>query len=140
MDWLCVEAAAFFLVEKDDGVGGEVFALGGGDGGWRRPLLRERLEWCRLRFAREISASVLPLARTRKPKSLRRRVSRLSDQVFWCSPGGLVSQYPAKAKCGGVREGRRRRGSCCCRSRWRLRCGLIGGRVLLGCCARIARR
>ena len=27
-----VEAAAFFLIEKDDGVGGEVFALGGGDG------------------------------------------------------------------------------------------------------------
>lgn len=44
------------------------------------------------RLAREISASVLPLARTRKPKPLRRRMSRLPIQVLWCAPGGLVSQ------------------------------------------------
>ena len=29
---ICVEAAAFFLIEKDDGVGGEVFATCGCDG------------------------------------------------------------------------------------------------------------
>ena len=31
-------------------------------------------------------------ANTRKPKSFFRRASRLPCQLFWCSPGGLVSQ------------------------------------------------
>ena len=87
-----VEAAAFFLIEKEDGVGGEVFALGGGDGCGGVFVLRASAGvvpgvW-RGRFRRR----VWPLARTRKPKLLRRRMSRLPSQVLVRSPGGLVSQ------------------------------------------------
>ena len=42
-----VEPAAFFLIEKEDGVGGEVFALGGGDGGGGVSWLRARRVGCR---------------------------------------------------------------------------------------------
>ena len=41
------EAAALFLIEKEDGVGGEVFALCRGDGGCCVLLLQGRRAWCR---------------------------------------------------------------------------------------------
>ncbi len=132
---VCVEAAAFLLVEKDDGASREVFALRCGDrccgvlfsqGGGAVPP----------RLARAISASVLPLARTRKPKPLRRRTSRLPCQLFWRSPGGLVSQYPAKAKCRRSAGRRRRPDSRCCQSRSgfvRCRCVVAGAGECLLC-------
>jgi hypothetical protein len=52
-----------------------------------------------VRFAFLTSASVFPFANTRKPKPLRSKISRLPIHELWRSPGGLVSQYPAKAKC-----------------------------------------
>ncbi len=79
---LAFEAAAFFLVEEEDGVGGEVFALGGGDGGGGVLLAESGGGGAGSFGLCEISASRRPLARTRKPKLLRRRMSRLPAQVF----------------------------------------------------------
>jgi hypothetical protein len=44
------------------------------------------------------SESRRPLATMRKPKPARRSVSRLPSQELWVVRGGLVSQYPVKAK------------------------------------------
>ncbi len=85
------EASAFFLIEKEDGVGGKCsrWAAAMALAASRAPRVAGGVP---ARLAREISASVLPLARTRNPKLLRRRTSRLPTQEFVRSPGGLVSQ------------------------------------------------
>src|ERR1700676_1218555 len=44
------------------------------------------------------SRYIRPLNKTRNPKPLEVRTSRLPCQVFEASPGGTLSQYPQKEK------------------------------------------
>ena len=92
------QAATFFLIEEEDGPGGKPSrraAATAASASARASAAGDLPDFC----ARRISWSQRPSARTRKPKPLCTRMSRLPIQGLLVGRGGLVSQYPVKENC-----------------------------------------